>query len=246
MEHKIKALGIYNFSIKKNVYTVFADAEMDNIIEIKDDCNKETVVDFINKCDDKDSIEYIIMGFNYPCVQAINELIPNTTIVIDKYYVIEEILDEMQDKIKATCKDIKLNEGVTITKGYKSLMFKMVDDLSLREYDKLGKLFTKYPYFIKAYEYKEIFVSIYNNATNYQEAFDSFLEPLHDWDTMSDGGYEFFVNHILNWEKMVFGYFDCPYKNIDVERLNCLIKELDREGRGYSFETLRDKVVLKK
>lgn len=111
MEHKIKELGIYNFGIKKNIYTVFIDAEMGNIIEIKEDYNEEIIADFINSLDDKNSIEYIIMGFHFPSVQAINELIPNTTIVIDKYYVIEEILDEMQDKIKAICKDIKLNEA---------------------------------------------------------------------------------------------------------------------------------------
>ena len=234
MEHKIKALGIYKISLKKSVYyTVFVDAEMGNIIEIKDNHNEETVVDFINSLDDKDSIEYIIMGFNYPCVQAINKLIPNTTIVIDKYYVNEEILNDMKDKIKTICEDIKLYEGVTITRGYKSLMFKLVDDLSPREYDKLGKLCGKYPYFIKVYEYKEAFISIYNNATNYQEALNYFLELLHDWDTMVDAGFEVFVNHVLNWEKMVFGYFDCPYKNIDVENLICIIKELNREGMGY-------------
>ena len=245
MEHKIKELGIYNFGIKKNVYTVFVDAAMGNIIEIKENYNEKIIADFINSLDDKNSIEYIIMGFHFPSVQAINEIIPNTTIVIDKYYVIEEILDDMQDKINTICKDIKQYEGVTITKGYKSLMFKLVDDLSPREYDKLGKLCGKYPYFIKVYEYKEAFVSIYSNATNYQEALNYFLELLHDWDTMVDAGFEVFVNHVLNWEKMVFGYFDCPYKNIDVENLICIIKELDREGRGYSFETLRDKVVLK-
>ena len=246
MEHKIKALGIYNFSIKKNVYTVFADAEMGNIIEIKDDCNKETVVDFINDLDDKNKIEYVIMGFNYPCVQAIKKTIPNTIIVVDKYYVIEELLNALKQKIKDICKEIKQEYGVTITSGYKSLMLKSADNLSPREYDKLGKLCGKYPYFIKVYEYKEAFISIYNNATNYQEALNYFLELLHDWDTMVDAGFEVFVNHVLNWEKMVFGYFDCPYKNIDVENLICIIKELEREGRGYSFETLSDKAVLKK
>ena len=246
MEHKIKALGIYNFSIKKNVYTVFADAEMGNIIEIKDDCNKETVVDFINDLYDKNKIEYVIMGFNYPCVQAIKKTIPNTIIVVDKYYVIEELLNALKQKIKDICKEIKQEYGVTITSGYKSLMLKSADNLSPREYDKLGKLCGKYPYFIKVYEYKEAFISIYNNATNYQEALNYFLELLHDWDTMVDAGFEVFVNHVLNWEKMVFGYFDCPYKNIDVENLICIIKELEREGRGYSFETLSDKAVLKK
>ena len=245
MEHKIKALGIYNFSIKKNVYTVFADAEMGNIIEIKDDCNKETVVDFINDLDDKNKIEYVIMGFNYPCVQAIRKAIPNTIIVVDKYYVIEELLNELKKKIKDICKELKQDYGVTITSGYKSLLLKSADDLSPREYDKLNKLFEKYPCFKKTYDFKEAFISIYNNATTSQEALDFLIELSRDWDTLSDGGYEDFLNLILTWQNEVFGYFECPYKNIDVKSLNCLIKELDREGRGYSFETLRDKVVLK-
>ena len=237
MEHKIKALGIYNFSIKKNVYTVFADAEMDNIIEIKDDCNKETVVDFINSLDDKNKIEYVLTGFNHPYVQAINKIIPNTIIVVDKYYVIEELLNALKQKIKDICKEIKQEYGVTITSGYKSLMLKSADNLSPREYDKLNKLFEKYPCFKKTYDFKEAFISIllkiYNNATTNQEALDFLIELSRDWDTLSDGGYEDFLNLILTWQNEVFGYFDCPYKNIDVEGLNEAIKELDRKGRGY-------------
>lgn len=245
MEHKIKELGIYNFGIKKNVYTVFADTVIGNIIEIKDDYSKETVVDFINELDDKNKIEYVIIGFNYPCVQAIMKTIPNTIIVVDKYYVIEELLNEMKKKIKDICKEIKQEYEVTITNDYKLLMLKSADDLSSREYEKLNKLFDKYPCFKKTYDFKEAFISIYNNTTTSQKALDFLLELSRDWDTLSDGGYEDFLNLILTWQNEVFGYFDCPYKNIDVEGLNGAIKELDREGRGYSFETLRDKAVLK-
>lgn len=238
-------LGICEVNLKKNKYTVFVDATMGKVIEIKEDCNEKLVVDFINELDDKNKIEYVIMGFNYPCVQAIRKTIPNTIIVVDKYYVIEELLNGLKQKIKDICKEIKQEDGVTITRGYKSLMLKSADDLSPREYDKLNKLFEKYPCFKKTYDFKEAFVSIYNNATSLQEALDFLYELTDDWDTLSDGGYEDFINLVLNWQNEVFGYFTCPYKNIDVEGLNGAIKELDREGRGYSFETLRDKAVLK-
>lgn len=48
------------------------------------------------------------------------------------------------------------------------------------------------------------------------------------------------------WRKYIFNYFDTEvkYTNAATEGLNSLIKHLNNEGRGYSFEVLRIKVLF--
>lgn len=48
-----------------------------------------------------------------------------------------------------------------------------------------------------------------------------------------------------NWRGEIFAYFDHRYSNA-TEALNGLIKIVNRTGRGYSFRTLRAKMLLSK
>ena len=49
-----------------------------------------------------------------------------------------------------------------------------------------------------------------------------------------------------NWHTEIFNYFnpDCRFTNAATEGLNNLIGRIDRQGAGYSFERLRQKVLL--
>ena len=48
---------------------------------------------------------------------------------------------------------------------------------------------------------------------------------------------------IHSWKKEIFNYFDHPYTNAVVESLNRNIKDKNRDGRGYSFDVLRAKML---
>lgn len=47
-----------------------------------------------------------------------------------------------------------------------------------------------------------------------------------------------------NWQEEIFAYFDHRYTNATTEALNGVIKTVNRTGRGYSFRTLRAKMLL--
>jgi len=49
-----------------------------------------------------------------------------------------------------------------------------------------------------------------------------------------------------NWGEEIFAYFDHRYTNAAIEALKGLIKTVNRIGRGYSFRTLRAKMLLSK
>lgn len=47
------------------------------------------------------------------------------------------------------------------------------------------------------------------------------------------------------WRRLILNYFDHRYTNAYAESLNGLIDAVQRAGRGYDFETLRAKALLR-
>ena len=54
------------------------------------------------------------------------------------------------------------------------------------------------------------------------------------------------IKTIENWKTEIFNYFSYSYTNATTEALNGLIKLMNKNGRGYSFEVLRAKTLLSK
>lgn len=52
------------------------------------------------------------------------------------------------------------------------------------------------------------------------------------------------VTAFRNWNAEIMAYFDHPQTNAYLESVNSLIAALDRNGRGYAFETIRAKALL--
>jgi hypothetical protein len=52
------------------------------------------------------------------------------------------------------------------------------------------------------------------------------------------------VRAVDNWYEPIFNYFDHSITNAYTESLNNLIRATNRNGRGYSFEALRAKILF--
>ena len=56
--------------------------------------------------------------------------------------------------------------------------------------------------------------------------------------------YQDVIKTVDNWQYEIFNYFTCRITNAYTESLNNLIKNIEKAGRGYSFEVLRAKVLF--
>lgn len=52
------------------------------------------------------------------------------------------------------------------------------------------------------------------------------------------------LDALKNWEDEILAYWDYPATNAYTESLNNQIRSIERQGRGYSFEVLRTKVIF--
>jgi transposase len=60
----------------------------------------------------------------------------------------------------------------------------------------------------------------------------------------SKDAYKDLVRAVDNWQDEIFNYFDKRLTNAYTESINSIIRQVERMGRGYSFEALRAKMLF--
>mgnify|MGYP001256871599 CR=1 FL=1 len=100
-----------------------------------------------------------------------------------------------------------------------------------------------YPLLHDLYHAKECFYDIWDSTLTRKQAETAYL----DWkDSIPMSIRSYFADldrAIGNWNTEVFKYFDHRITNAYTESANNHIKSIARQGRGYSFEVLRAKVL---
>lgn len=56
--------------------------------------------------------------------------------------------------------------------------------------------------------------------------------------------YKDLVRAVDNWHVEIFNYFDKRLTNAYTESINSIIRQVERMGRGYSFDALRAKILF--
>lgn len=60
----------------------------------------------------------------------------------------------------------------------------------------------------------------------------------------SKDAYKDLVRAVNNWHVEIFNYFDKRLTNAYTESINSIIRQVERMGRGYSFDALRAKILF--
>lgn len=240
-----KVLGIDEVHLDTTYYGVYVDIERNNIIEITESRSKATVKRFIRSLPDYDTkIEVVTMDMWRPYRDAVYETLPGVPVVIDKFHVIKE-LNKQLDAVRASISRNIRDAGTRISlKNNRFLMLKAQEDLNPRQAAMLRQLLETYPQFSDPYDMKETFRAIYF-AESRAEAEETYQEWLKIYKDNNMTCYDNFIATVANWYTEIFNYFDYRYTNAGTESMNNRIREIDGAGRGYSFEVLRDKMVLR-
>ena len=180
---------------------------------------------------------------------AMAALFPDIPIVIDRFHVIKELLKVLEHIRKGISCKIKEQKERASLKNNRFLILASSENLTEVQYKRIQELFKEYPQFETPYLLKEAFRSIYATAKTKTEAekmYKEWCESCHEENIMEFDG---FMATVSNWHDEIFAYFDLSgdnRTNTQTESLNNRIKEIAGNGRGYSFDILRDKAVFMK
>ncbi|HTJ89043.1 MAG TPA: ISL3 family transposase [Acidocella sp.] len=198
---------------------------------------------YFSRMPGRDKVEVVCQDMWRDYVVITNRHFPNAVTVVDKFHVVRLGDYGLSNVRKSLYKDIPSGDRQLLKRRI-SLLKSRWDRAGDRVKESLGALFHRWPRLGDAYWAKEGLYGIYDAPDRYA------AEMLADeWLAKTDVQFrvEFkdAMTALRNWRPHILRYFEHRYTNAYIERLNGLVAEMNTRGKGYDFDTLRAKAILK-
>lgn len=249
----LKRLGIDEITqLKggKNYAAVLVDLDKKKPIAILENRNKETIRKYLVSlgCEVLNQIEEVSIDLWIGYKTLAEELMPNAQIVADRFHVMKQIneeLDQMRKKEKRTAEKIKNKaereekmEGLT---NSKYPLLKKKEKLNEVEKEKLEEVKKVAPKLIEIYEQKEAWRDIFESEITAEEA----LDKIAEWMKSAQKYFPESCQTIRRWLNEILAYFDKRTSQGIVEGINQKIKLIKRRAYGMTnFDNFQRRILL--
>ncbi|QBG99172.1 ISL3 family transposase [Xanthomonas oryzae] len=221
---------------------VISNIGNNTLVDLLPNRNKDSVLKYLAKMDRRDKVQVVAMDMWTPYRDAVETMMPQAVIVIDKFHVVRMANDAVEKARKAL--------RVTLTPPQRRglmhdrfVLLKRQRDLTDKDRLNLDGWTKNYPALGEAYRAKEAFYGIYE-AESPEDA----VQRYAAWEQALTPEIRPYFADLLrawsNWRFHILNYFEHPVTNAYTESLNNLIRVMNRLGRGYSFEALRAKILF--
>jgi len=221
---------------------VITNIQNNSIVELLPNRNKETIIKYFARLEGRETIKYVSIDMWMPYREAVELMLPNATIIVDKFHVVK-MANEAMEKVRKSFRESLTPKQRRGLRHDRFVLLKREHTLTDEEVLLLSGWVRNYPELGLAHKLKENFFKIYDSCSS-DEALERFaaweISVTHEVrDAFSD-----LIRAWRNWQPYIVSYFDHPLTNAYTESLNSLIRVMDRLGRGYSFEALRAKILF--
>jgi len=206
------------------------------------DRNQDTVQKYLSKLEEGHRVEVVVMDMWRPYRQAVAAVLPNATVVVDKFHIQRMANDALEGVRKALRESLSDKRRRTLKKD-RYILLRRRHDLKDEDLIILESWTHNFPTLGAAYNAKEDFFKIWDE-TDRQAAEDKYTAWRNDLPLEVADHFEPIVTAMGNWYDPIFAYFDTGLTNAYTEALNGLVKVINRTGRGYSFEAIRAKILF--
>ncbi|WP_411887385.1 ISL3 family transposase [Hydrocarboniphaga effusa] len=237
-----KWMGIDEIHIINKPRCVVSNIQNNTIVDMLQNRNKDTVSKYLTRMPNRDKVQYVAMDMWTPYRDAVQAVLPDATIVIDKFHVVRMANDAMERARKGMRAELTLKQKRGLMHD-RFVMLKRKRDLCDEERLNLDGWTKNYPMLGEAYRLKEDFFEVYE-ATSPEDAARRFEAWRDGIPAEIRPYYADLIRAFQNWHPFILNYFGHPVTNAYTESLNSLIRVMNRLGRGYSFEALRAKILF--
>jgi transposase len=249
----IKRLGIDEITqLKggKNYAAVLVDLDTRKPLALLEKRNKEVIAKYLSSLglEVLEQIEEVSIDLWKLYKSVIEEMLPNAQIVADRFQVMKQVNEELDQKRKKEKRAVekvknkkKRDQKLEGIKNSKYPLLKKKEDLNEAEITKIEEVKKIAPDLGKMYEEKEKLRDIFESKITPDEAFDKLIE----W---TEEAYKYFPKScqtIGRWIEEVIAYFANRTTQGVVEGINQKIKLIKRRAYGLSnFDNFRRRVLL--
>lgn len=214
------------------------------MVDLLTNRNQETVVKWLKQLPEKEHIQVVAMDMWQPYRNAVREVLPEASIIIDKFHIVKLANAAVEATRKSIRADLTEKQRRTLMHD-RFLLLKQKRDLTVKDELVLETWTENFPALGKAYTMKEAFYDIWD-ASSKDEAHTRYMR----WqEAITPDIADTFLSIALtveNWGDEIFNYFDYngTITNAFTEAKNGALKVTNRVGRGYSFSVIRAKVLF--
>lgn len=178
-----------------------------------------------------------------PYRDAVQAVLPDARIVIDKFHVVRMANDAVEQVRERLREQLTPKQRRGLMQDH-FVLLKRERDLNDKEALLLDGWTKNSPELDAAYRLKDDFYAVYEGAGSLEAA----LAAYEAWNKAMApevcNAFGALIRAFTHWQSWIINYFEHPVTNAYTESLNSLIRVMNRLGRGYSFEALRAKILF--
>lgn len=229
-----RVIGIDEAHIDKHFRLIITDPEHKRLLDMLPNNKPETVYSYLRSLKNPNIVRVATMDFAPLYAKAVKDIFPFATVVIDRFHVIQLVNRHMDTIRKKMHDDKKIKKRL---KRERTLFMANFEDLSADVGQQLTEWLDTYPALSRVYWAKEQFREIYESTNRVQaeERFDKWCENIGS----NVPEFKDLKKLLVRRKDDILSYFDYRYTNAYTESANNLIKTIEKQGHGYSFEVLR-------
>jgi len=238
-----RVLGMDEKYIAKIPRFVIGDVENRKLLDIRENRLSMNLDTYFEKMEGKDAVEIVCQDMYKGYLTLTKRHFRRAATVVDKFHVLALSNTAVEMVRRDLNKSLGNRERIKL-KSRNKLFLARWDTCKAETRSQLEKFFSLYPLLGQAYWLKEQLYGVYD-CENRAQAEQALTEWMGSIPPELVKPFTVVTTAVKNWRPYMLRYFEHPLTNAYTESLNGLVSEINRVGRGYSFETLRAKALLK-
>lgn len=235
-------MGMDEVHLLKKPRCVLTNIKERTIIAVLEKRTKKFVLAHLKKMPDKDRIKVVTMDMWGPYYDAVQEAIPDADIIIDKFHVVRMASAAMETVRKSLRAGLESKTRRKLMHD-RFILLRRNRDLKPEQLETLGQWSQMFPMLAEAYKLKEDFYDLWTipQKSDAKAAYKAWRDSIKGTELLT--AFQPLLTAMHNWETPIFAYWDHRATNALTEALNGVTKLMQRQGRGYSFEAIRAKML---
>ena len=230
---EVKVIGAYRAMI--------TNVEHNTIFDIRPSRTKAELLPYFRNLRNKDAVEWITMDMYNSYRLIIREALPQARIVVDRFHIQRMGNNALEKVRKQIRKELSTRQRLKLKDDRFVLLSKQVD-LDDDEIGLMLEWFRQYPLLGEAHALKEGFAAIWDQPSR-ADAELLYAKWRANIPAELTATFKELTTAMNNWHDEIFAYFEQRITNAYTESVNKLTKDMNRIGRGYSFEVLRARML---
>jgi transposase len=236
-------LGIDELHIRGRARCILTNIGDKQILDFLEDRTKDIVYRSLLRLEGRERVRIVAMDMYRPYLTVSKLVFPKAIAVVDKFHIQRMASQSLDSLRKLIGKRVSRRRGTYIKRHRHVLLARpanLTDEQRLLLSEWLGEI----PELRAAYDLKERFYDIWeekgvSNARRALLAWRSAV-PAHLTHLFKP-----LITASTNWEPEILNFFATEgVTNAFTESMNRTLRDIDRAGRGYSFEALRMKALF--